>query len=218
MVLVVHVANFGNRPKWAFQNNVERKLSNGLIRNGHQVLNFSDRDAAMAGSLLGPHRFGGRRYANDSLRDLCIAVRPAVLVLGQTDVIRPETVADIRAGLPSLRVLQWSVDALFEPGNTERLERNLPVVDASLVSTAGADLAPLARAGKAAGLPAQSGRFLYRTRENHLRTDTCRSTSSIACGNPTDLRDVGGRAWNMDDFMRELAGPHCLECVRSSPG
>ena len=51
MALVVHAANFGLRPKGAFQNNVERKLTNGLIRNGHQVLNFSDRDAAMAGSL-----------------------------------------------------------------------------------------------------------------------------------------------------------------------
>ena len=56
MVLVVHAANFGIRPKGAFQNNVERKLTNGLIRNGHQVVGFSDRDAAMAGSLLGPHR------------------------------------------------------------------------------------------------------------------------------------------------------------------
>ena len=203
MVLVVHVANFGNRPKWAFQNNVERKLSNGLIRNGHQVLNFSDRDAAMAGSLLGPHRFGGRRYANDSLRDLCIAVRPAVLVLGQTDVIRPETVADIRAELPSVRVLQWSVDALFEPGNIERLERNLPVVDASLVSTAGADLAPLARPGKRLGFLPNPVDFSIERGENHLRTDLPFDLF-YACGNPTDLRDVGGRAWNMDDFMREL--------------
>ena len=76
MALVVHAANFGIRPKGAFQNNVERKLTNGLIRNGHQVLNFSDRDAAMAGSLLGPHRVGGGKYANKAFRDLCINIRP----------------------------------------------------------------------------------------------------------------------------------------------
>ena len=203
MVLVVHAANFGIRPKGAFQNNVERKLTNGLIRNGHQVLNFSDRDAAMAGSLLGPHRVGGGAYANKALRELCLDIRPEVLLLGQSDIIRAQTVADLRARLPALRVLQWSVDALFEPGNIERLERNLPVVDASLVTTAGEALAPLSRPGKRLGFLPNPVDFSIERGENHLKAELPFDLF-YACGDPADPRSVGGKAWNMDEFMRAL--------------
>jgi hypothetical protein len=203
VVLVVHAANFGVRPKGAFQNNVERKLNNGLIRNGHQVIAFSDRDAAMAGSLLGPHRFGGRRYANESLRELCLGVRPDVLILGQTDVIRPETVGRIREAMPGMRVVQWTVDALFEPGNVERLRRNFPVVDASLVTTAGRDLAPLAAQGDVVGFLPNPIDFSIETGENHLKAELPFDLF-YACGDPADLRDVGGKAWNMDDFGRAV--------------
>ncbi|HLK26891.1 MAG TPA: glycosyltransferase [Caulobacteraceae bacterium] len=203
MVLIVHAANFGVRPKGAFQNNVERKLTNGLIRNGHQVIAFSDRDTAMAGSPFGRTRTGGVGYANRRLRDLCFAVEPEVLVLGQTDVIRPETVAGIRARLPSMRVLQWSVDALFEPGNIERLTRNLAVVDATLVTTAGDALAPLARRGKRLGFLPNPVDFSIERGQNHL--DPAPPFDLFyACGNPRDLRDVGGRAWNMNDLARAL--------------
>ncbi len=203
MVLVVHAANFGIRPKGAFQNNVERKLTDGLIRNGHQVIAFSDRDAAMAGSPFGATRAGGLGYANRALRDLCLAIEPEVLILGQTDVIRPPTVADVRARLPAMRVLQWSVDALFEPGNMERLTRNLPVVDATLVTTAGDALAPLARPGKRVGFLPNPVDFSIERGENHLQADLPFDLF-YACGNPADLRDVGGRAWKMDDFARAL--------------
>jgi hypothetical protein len=203
MALVVHAANFGIRPKGAFQNNVERKLTNGLIRNGHQVLNFSDRDAAMAGSLLGPHRVGGGKYANKALSDLCLNIRPDVLILGQTDIVRPETVADLCARLPAMRVLQWSVDALFEPGNIERLQRNLPVADATLVTTAGEALAPLVRPGKRLGFLPNPVDFSIEHGENHLKPDLPFDLF-YACGNPADLREVGGKAWTMDDFMSAL--------------
>jgi hypothetical protein len=203
MVLVVHAANFGIRPKGAFQNNVERKLTNGLIRNGHQVLNFSDRDAAMAGSLLGPHRVGGGAYANKALRALCLDIRPDVLILGQTDIVRPETVSEIRSAVRRLKVLQWSVDALFEPGNIERLQRNLPVVDATLVTTAGQALAPLAGSGRRLGFLPNPVDLSIERGENHLKAELPFDLF-YACGNPADLRQVGGKAWNMDEFMRAL--------------
>ncbi|HXQ10190.1 MAG TPA: glycosyltransferase [Caulobacteraceae bacterium] len=203
MVLVVHAANFSVRPKGAFQNNVERKLTNGLIRNGHQVIAFSDREAAMAGSPFGPHRAGGLGYANRALTDLCTAVEPEVLILGQTDLIRPQSVGDLRARLPSMRVLQWSVDALFEPGNMERLTRNFPVVDATLVTTAGDALAPLVRPGKRVGFLPNPVDLSIERGENHLKADPPFDLF-YACGNPADLREVGGRAWNMDAFARAL--------------
>ena len=126
-----------------------------------------------------------------------------MLILGQTDVIRPQAVAELRRRLPGMRVAQWSVDALFEPGNTERLTRNLPVVDATLVTTAGDALAPLSRTGKRLGfLPNPVDHSIERG-ENHRKSELPFDLF-YACGNPADLRDVGGRAWNMNDFARAL--------------
>jgi hypothetical protein len=203
VVLIVHAANFGIRPKGAFQNNVERKLTNGLIRNGHQVIAFSDREAAMAGSPFGATRTGGLGYANRAFKDLSLAVEPEVLILGQTDVIRPQTVAELRRRLPAMRVAQWSVDALFEPGNMQRLTRNLPVVDATLVTTAGEALAPLARPGKRLGFLPNPVDVSIERGENHLKANLPFDLF-YACGNSADLRDVAGRSWNMDDFARAL--------------
>jgi hypothetical protein len=102
-----------------------------------------------------------------------------------------------------MRVLQWSVDALFEPGNIERLERNLPVVDATLVTTAGDALKPLVRPGKRLGFLPNPVDFSIEHGENHLKPDLPFDLF-YACGNPADLREVGGKAWNMDEFMNAL--------------
>ena len=48
MARIIHVGAFSLRAKGAFQHSVEHKLSNGLTRLGHQVVNFSDRQAARA--------------------------------------------------------------------------------------------------------------------------------------------------------------------------
>ena len=204
MVLVVHAANFGIRPKGAFQNNVERKLTDGLIRNGHQVIAFSDRDAAMAGSPFGATRAGGARLRQPR------AARPMSGDRTRGSDPRPDrryTATRLSPTsarrLPAMRVLQWSVDALFEPGNMERLTRNLPVVDATLVTTAGDALAPLARPGKRVGFLPNPVDFSIERGENHLQADLPFDLF-YACGNPADLRDVGGRAWKMDDFARAL--------------
>jgi len=42
------IGNAGERSRGGAINNVERKLANGFLRNGHSVCSFSDRDVARA--------------------------------------------------------------------------------------------------------------------------------------------------------------------------
>ena len=151
MASIVYVGGFSFKVKGgAFYHGASWKLSNGLIRNGHSVINFSDRDVARAQGFLG-HRKFGIRGANDALRSLCRSVEPSLLVLAHADVIAPATVADIRADLPGLRIVQLNVDPMFEQDNVDRLQRKVDVVDATFVTTAGEALLPLYRPGKAVG-------------------------------------------------------------------
>ena len=161
---ILHVGNFGSRAKGAFLHSVAPKLSRGLIRNGHAVVDFADRDAARAGNILGARKLG-LAAANRALSRLARDIRPDLLLLGHADTITAATIAALRQAMPAMRVLQWNVDPLFEPDNIARLRAKLEVVDATLVSTAGEALSPLKAAGHAPGLPAQPGRFQHRGRQ-----------------------------------------------------
>ena len=204
MARILHVGNFSLRAKGAFQHSVEHKISNGLTRNGHQVVNFSDRDAARAGSFFGRNKLGGRGAANRTLRAFCRHMAPEAIFFGQADVITPETLADIRADLPDVRLLQWNVDPMFEPDNVARIRSKIDVVDATLVSTAGEALTPLKRAGMRLGFLPNPVDFSIERGRNH-EIAALPYDLFYACGHPgRPLREVCGADWNMDEFMNGL--------------
>ena len=200
---ILHVGNFGSRAKGAFLHSVAPKISRGLVKLGHQVVDFADRDAARAGTLLGSRKFGGRQ-ANRALARLAGDMRPELLVLGHADTIRPETVADLRRAMPAMRVLQWNVDPMFEPDNVARLRSKIEVVAATLVSTAGEALAPLRRRGMALGFLPNPVDFAVESGRADL-VENLPYDLFFACGHPSrPLRALFGRDWDMEDFIGAL--------------
>jgi hypothetical protein len=106
--------------------------------------------------------------------------------------------------MPAMRVLQWNVDPLFERGNIARLRAKLPVVDATLVSTAGDALRTLRRPGMRLG-------FFPNPVDFSVETGAAHEAASLpfdlfyACGHPSKpLRHVCGQAWDMEDFSAAL--------------
>ncbi len=202
---IVHAGNFPFGLKPGFQHGVAVKLSNGLIRNGHLVLNFSDRDVARARALFGARKLG-RAPANAALLAFCRHHQPDVLLLGHADVIAADTVQRIRDALPGLLVAQWNVDPLFEPDNVRRIQGKLAVVDATFVSTAGPPMAALRAGGRrVAFLPNPADVSIERGRCD--LSDTLAHDLFYACGHPSrPLRTICGREWDMEDFIRTLLG------------
>ncbi len=199
---ILHVANFGRKASGAFHHSVEHKISNGLIRNGHHVISVSDRDLARAGSLFG-HRKFGVGAANKEFAKLCLNMEPDLLLLGHADVIQPETIAALRQTLGAMRVLQWNVDAMFGRGNAERIAAKLAVVDATLVSSAGEALLPLARPGKRLGFLPNPVDFSVESAGNHEITDLPYDLF-FACGDETHRRFTCGRDWLPNDLLNRL--------------
>jgi hypothetical protein len=202
---IVHVGGFPTGMKMAPHHSVELKLSNGLVRLGHLVLNFSDRDVARAKSWTGSRKLG-RGAVNAALIEFCRAHRPDILLLGHADMIEPETVAAIRTELKHLRVGQWNVDPLFEPDNVARIRKKLAVVDASFISTAGEKLAAMREGGFAMSfMPNPADPSIERGRVDLVRAPPF--DLFYACRNPSSpLRIVCGRAWDMNEFITELKG------------
>jgi hypothetical protein len=201
---ILHAGNFGSRAKGAFLHSVAAKLSRGLIRAGHHVVDFADRDVARAATPFGARKFGVRG-ANAALTRLARDMRPDLLVLGHADTIRAATIAALRRAMPSLRVLQWNVDPLFEPDNLARLRGKLEVVDATLVSTAGDALDALRRPGMRVGFLPNPVDFSIEAGQAHLHADLPHDLF-FACGHPSRPRRlVCGKAWDMEVLFASLA-------------
>jgi hypothetical protein len=200
---ILHVGNFGSRAKGAFLHSVAPKLSRGLIRAGHSVVDFADRDAARAGTIFGARKLG-YAAANRALTRMASDMRPDLLLLGHADTIAADTIASLRRAIPAMRVLQWNVDPVFEPDNIIRLRGKLDVVDATLVSTAGDALAPLRRRGMRLGFLPNPVDFSIEAAEAYRQPDLPFDLF-YACGHPASPpRHLFGRDWNMDAFFAEL--------------
>lgn len=136
---IVLVGNFNEKRAGANFYATVRKLANGFIRNGHQVMTFSDRDVAREVHKWGIGR-GGDAHANERLVELCSNFRPELLVLFHADKIANDTVRELRSMLPSLRVCMINIDALFLTENVARIRRFAEVADMTFITTAGGRL------------------------------------------------------------------------------
>ena len=208
MARIVHASNFSRKAKGAFQHSVEHKITNGLIRNGHAVATFSDRDVARAGTLLGHRAFGGPA-ANRAFRAFCRGVEPELILLGHANTLTAATLAELKSDLPGVRILQYNVDPLFETENVATILSKIDVVDATLITSAGEALRPFYRPGKFLGFMPNPVDFSIERGRNDERRDLPYDLF-YACGNERDPRFVCGREWTSVDLIAHI--------TREAPG
>lgn len=134
---VLHVANFHLRKYGWVYNSIDRKLSNGLIRNGHLVYDFSYRDVARSESIFKTTKLGGGRIANRRLLETCWRFRPDLLLLGHSELITAETLDTIKQQMPAIKTALWYIDPLFNEEAIQHVVRRLQCLDAVFATTGG---------------------------------------------------------------------------------
>lgn len=112
---ILHVANF-NLLKTAgcSQNSMQVKLTNGLIRAGHTVITYSDRDLCRLMGLTGSMNMLGRRRINRHLIKFAREICPDAIILGHADTIFPETLVQIKHDVPNVKIVDWNVDNITQ--------------------------------------------------------------------------------------------------------
>ena len=147
MKRILHLSNFTLlKLKGCATNSMQTKISNGLIRNGYAVFQYSDRYMCRIFSLTGHMNKLGRYRTNKHFLEYTLALKPDALVIGHADVIETETLLELKSRLPDLRILEWNFDGIgagsnpyFEAEcsfNVHKLLKKFPAVDALLVTTA----------------------------------------------------------------------------------
>ena len=114
---------------------MDRKITNGLIRNGHCVWDFSYRDAAryLSPMQLGKHL--GAKKMNGYFLQIAKQFKPDVILLGHCEIISSETLATLRNLLPDCKIAQWWVDP-FAPHSLAHLRGKQPYLDAFFATSA----------------------------------------------------------------------------------
>lgn len=110
---IVHCGIFNEQDNGNFFYGLERKISHGLIQNGHFVYDFSYRDIERSSRILGIKNSGLKKM-NQKLIDICKNINVDILVLAKSEKIDKSTLIKIREILPNIKIIQWYVDHLLE--------------------------------------------------------------------------------------------------------
>ena len=136
---IMHVTNFAERHDGRlYFVSIGQKISNGFIRSGHSVLNYSDRDIMRSGR--GFFDLFGRRSLN---KKIIIAVKnynPDLLLFGHADLIYVSTLRKLRRFNKNLKIAQWFEDPLITSGpdyaeNSQKVLDKLDYIDSTFVTT-----------------------------------------------------------------------------------
>jgi hypothetical protein len=140
---ILHVANFNLRKYGADLYATDRKIAAGLVRAGHFVYDFSYRDVCRNESFFRTTRLG-ESSVNKKLVKACNNLQPQLLLLGHSELIKAETLAEIKKHHPAIKIGLWYVDALFHRQKTSHLFSRLDYIDAVFATTGGDYLKELA--------------------------------------------------------------------------
>lgn len=136
---ILHVANFNEKHDGRlYFVSVAHKLSNGLIRLGHSVLNYSDRYIMRIAK--GTFSFSAQKQLNNNLINTIKNYSPNLLLLGHADLIKPETLIEARKIIPNIRIAQWFEDPLIYDGpdylkNKNKVLNKMPLIDSTFITT-----------------------------------------------------------------------------------
>ena len=123
---VLHVSNFVQRHKGRLFWNHAFKISNGFIRNGHSVYNFSDRDVSKINLI---NKFNNEKNTNLDLISTAKNYNPDLLVIGHADKIHNITILKLKKINPNLKIIEWNVDNYSLDNTENKLKHRSKVVD-----------------------------------------------------------------------------------------
>ena len=133
---ILHITNFNNRFDGRLHYNTSKRLNNGFVRLGHNVLTISDRDLVNIGKSY--KDLNGSKYLQKVTINSIKNFKPNLVVLGHADAINLQTIDYIKSN--DIKICQWFLDpiGIGTPDNLKNKRRLLDksrYIDASFITT-----------------------------------------------------------------------------------
>ena len=138
LLKIMHITNFNERFNGRLHYNTGRRINNGFIRNGHNVLALSDRDVLHHAKGLSD--FNGYTTLNKKIVETASFFKPDLIVLGHADRVSKKTLELLKQKNDKLKICQWFLDPLSIYGpdhisNKNRILDKIDFLDASFLTT-----------------------------------------------------------------------------------
>jgi hypothetical protein len=136
---ILHIADLHIRHFSRLFYSTGKKINNGLILNGHNVVNISDRDITNQNKNI--FDIGSRKLLFDTITQNIENFRPDLIIMGHVDRINYETFYKLKEKYRSIRFSQWFLDPLNIDGpdfnkNKERFYLKYQFCDTNFITTA----------------------------------------------------------------------------------
>ena len=135
---ILHITNFNQRFNGRLHYNTGRRINNGFIRLGHNVLTISDRDIINKSKNF--QDFNGKKTLQKSIIEAYNNFKADCIILGHADSVTLETLDTLKSLNNNLKISQWFLDPLGKHGpdylkNTHRVEDKEKLLDATFLTT-----------------------------------------------------------------------------------
>ncbi len=135
---IMHITNFNDRFDGRLHYNTGRRLNNGFIRNGHNVLSISDRDIIHNSKSI--RDLSGKKSLQSKIIKSFNNFKPDLVVLGHADRVSINTLKKMKDINKSIKISQWFLDPLSKYGpdhinNTKRILDKTEVLDSTFLTT-----------------------------------------------------------------------------------
>ena len=135
---ILHITNFNERFDGRLHYNTGKRINNGFIRLGHNVLGISDRDILSNYKTIQDPK--GTKTLNNKIINSFENFNPDLIIMGHADNISIETLDYLKNRKKNLRIGQWFLDPISKFGpdyinNKNRLLKFANYTDANFITT-----------------------------------------------------------------------------------
>ena len=137
-IKILHITNFNERYDGRLHYNTGRRINNGFIKLGHNVLALSDRDfVSRSKSITDIH---GTIGLNKKILNIFKTFKPNLIVMGHADGVSKATLHQIKKSDENIKFAQWFLDPVTKFGpdyikNKSRILDKSNFVDCTFVTT-----------------------------------------------------------------------------------
>ena len=136
-IKILHITNLNERFDGRLHYNTGKRLNNGFVRLGHNVLSISDRDIISNNKSIVD--IYGTRTLNKKIIMTQSNFKADLIVLGHVDNIKHETILKLKQ-INNPKICQWFLDPLMKNGpdynkNSERITSIDKIIDATFLTS-----------------------------------------------------------------------------------
>ena len=135
-IKIIHITNFNYRFDGRLQYNTGRRINNGLVRLGHNILTISDRDIINQNrNIIDPT---GKGKLQKKIINSYFNFKPDLIILGHADNVTEESLNFLKN--KNVKIAQWFLDPISKDGpdyinNKKRILDKEKLIDANFLTT-----------------------------------------------------------------------------------